>query len=142
AVTLAVWIRGKCETKDVAPYIVSQVLAAAVASLAVGVLVGYGKPMEIKNVPAALLAEFLFTFALCYVVLNTATARGPAGNSFHGLAIGMTVMAGAFAVGGISGGAFNPAVVVGIVMMKLIHASDAWIHLSADLVAGAVAGIV
>jgi aquaporin Z len=141
AVTLAVFIRGKCAPKDVIPYMIAQVLAAVTAALAVGVLVGYGKPMDIKNVPAALLAEFLFTFALCYVVLNTATARGNAGNSFYGLAIGMTVMTGAFAVGGISGGAFNPAVVVGIVTMKLIHASDAWIHLSADFVGGAVAAI-
>ena len=33
----------------------------------------------------ALLAEFLFTFALVYVVLNTATAEGTSGNSFYGL---------------------------------------------------------
>jgi aquaporin Z len=97
--------------------------------------------MDIKNVPAALLAEFLFTFALAYVVLNTATAKGNAGNSFYGLAIGMTVMTGAFAVGGISGGAFNPAVVFGLVTMKLIHASDMWIHLSADMVGGLLAGL-
>jgi aquaporin Z len=142
AVTLAVFIRGKCAPKDVVPYMIAQILGAAVAALACGVLVGYGKPMEIKNVPAALLAEFLFTFALCYVVLNTATAKGNAGNSFYGLAIGMTVMTGAFAVGGISGGAFNPAVAVGAIVMKLINANDAWIHLSADIVGGAVAGIV
>ena len=61
----------------------------------------------------ALLAEFLFTFALVYVVLNAATAEGTSGNSFYGLAIGMTVMTGAFAVGNISGGAFNPAVAIG-----------------------------
>src|SRR4029077_12703504 len=93
---------------------------------------GAGTPMEIKNVPAALVAEFLFTFALAYVVLNTATAKGTAGNSFYGLAIGMTVMTGAFAVGGISGGAFNPAVAVGIGFMRLVAASDLWIHLLGD----------
>jgi aquaporin Z len=42
------------------------------------------------------LAEFLFTFALVFVVLNTTTAKGTAGNSFYGLAIGFTVMTGAF----------------------------------------------
>ena len=52
--------------------------------------------MEIANVQLALVAEFLFTFALAYVVLNTATAKGTANNSFYGLAIGMTVMVGAF----------------------------------------------
>lgn len=98
--------------------------------------------MEIKNVPAAFVAEFLFTFALAYVVVNTATAKGTAGNSFYGLAIGMTVMTGAFAVGGISGGAFNPAVAVGIAVMKLVSFSQIWLHLVADLAGGLAAGLV
>ena len=142
AVTLAVWIRGRCATKDVAPYMVAQVAAAIVAALVVGFLIGAGKPIEIKSVHAALLAEFLFTFALAYVVLNTATSKDTLGNSFYGLAIGMTVMTGAFAVGGISGGAFNPAVAVGACVMKLVSSSDIWIHLAADFAGGAVAGVV
>src|SRR4029077_20174967 len=103
---------------------------------------GAGTPMEIKNVPAALVAEFLFTFALAYVVLNPATAKGTAGNSFYGLAIGMTVMAGAFAVGRISGGAFNPAVAIGAAVMKLLSLSQIWIHIGADLGGGLVAALV
>ena len=87
------------------------------------------------------MAEFLFTFALAYVVLNTATARGTAGNSFYGLAIGMTVMAGAFAVGSIGGGAFNPAVAVGAAVMKLVSFSQIWVHIVADLAGGLVAGL-
>jgi aquaporin Z len=142
AVTLAVFLRGKCDAKDVAPYMIAQVAAAAAAAAAVGFLYGAGKPMTIEAVPKALLAEFLFTFALCYVVLNSATAKGTANNSFYGLAIGMTVMTGAFAVGGISGGAFNPAVAVGVVMMKLVNAADVWIHLVADFAGGAVAAMV
>jgi aquaporin Z len=141
AVTLAVWIRGRCDTKDVVPYWVAQIAGALVAALAAGFLVGTGKPMTITNVPAAFLAEFLFTFALAYVVLNTATAKGTSGNSFYGLAIGMTVMTGAFAVGGISGGAFNPAVAVGIGVMKLVAFSNLWIHLVGDLAGGAVAAL-
>jgi aquaporin Z len=82
-------------------------------------------------------AEFLFTFALAFVVLNVAT--GTAINSFYGLAIGMTVMVGAFAVGSISGGAFNPAVAVGLGVMKLVSFSQIWIHIVADLAGGAVA---
>jgi aquaporin Z len=139
AVTLAVFLRGRCDKKDVVPYMVAQVAAGVVAALIATFLMGAGTPMEIKNVPAALVAEFLFTFALAYVVLNTATAKGTSGNSFYGLAIGMTVMTGAFAVGGISGGAFNPAVAVGAAMMKLVHTSDIWIHLVADFAGGAVA---
>jgi len=142
AVTLAVFIRGRCETKDVVPYWAAQVAAGIVAALVSVWLVGKsGTPMEIKNVPAAFVAEFLFTFALAYVVLNSATAKGTSGNSFYGLAIGMTVMTGAFAVGGLSGGAFNPAVAVGVAVMKLVSFSQIWIHLVADLAGGLVAGL-
>ncbi|MFT3879985.1 MAG: aquaporin [Gemmatales bacterium] len=55
-------------------------------------------------------SEFIFTFALCLVVLNVATAKGTEGNSFYGLAIGFTITVAAFVAGGLSGGAFNPAV--------------------------------
>ena len=142
AVTLAVWISGRCPTKDVVPYWVSQIIGAVLASLAVKFLVGApAKPPGDLNVAKAILAEFLFTFALAYVVLNVATAKGTAGNSFYGLAIGMTVMTGAFAVGGISGGAFNPAVAVGISVMGLAAWSNIWIYLVGNLLGGAVAAL-
>lgn len=141
AVTLAVFIRGRCDMKDVLPYWIAQVVAGLAAAIVAVFLVGKsGTPMEITNVPAALVAEFLFTFALAYVVVNSATAKGTAGNSFYGLAIGMTVMVGAYAVGGISGGAFNPAVAVGIAVMKLVSFAQIWIHLVADLAGGLLAG--
>jgi aquaporin Z len=89
----------------------------------------------------ALLAEFLFTFALAFVVLNVATSKGTAGNSFYGLAIGMTVMAGAFAVGNISGGVFNPAVAVGISIMGLSSWGNIWIYLVANFAAALVAAL-
>jgi aquaporin Z len=95
----------------------------------------------VPRVGPALLAEFLFTFALVYVVLNVATAKATAGNSFYGLAIGMTVMVGAFSVGGVSGGAFNPAVAIGLSTMGLVAPSSIWIHIVADLAGGAVAAL-
>ena len=87
----------------------------------------------------ALLAEFLFTFALVYVVLNVATAKDTSGNSFYGVAIGFTVLVGAFSVGNISGGAFNPAVAAGISVMGLSSWSNIWIYLLAEFAGGAVA---
>ncbi len=143
AVTLAVFVRGRCDAKDVAPYWIAQVLAGIAAAFTAMFVVGKsGTPMVIANVPAALVAEFLFTFALAYVVVNSATAKSTAGNSFYGLAIGMTVMVGAFAVGGVSGGAFNPAVAVGIGVMKLVSFSQIWIHIVADLAGGLAAGLM
>lgn len=142
AVTIAVWIRGRCDAATAIPYIIAQVVAAAVASWAVGYMVGFPAISEkVIAVGPAFLAEFLFTFALAYVVLNTATAKSTAGNSYFGLAIGMTVMTGAFAVGPISGGAFNPAVAVGIGIMHLLKFSNIWIHLSAEVLAAIAAGL-
>src|SRR5262249_3539311 len=140
AVTLGVWLRGKCETKDVAPYMIAQIAGAVLAAFTVKFLKQGAAvaPIQPATLPA-LLAEFLFTLALVYVVLNVATAKGTSGNSFYGLAIGFTVMAGAFSVGNISGGAFNPAVAVGISCMGLSSWPNIWIYLVADFVGAAVA---
>lgn len=54
----------------------------------------------------------------------------------------MTVMTVAFAVGGVSGGAFNPAVAVGVGGMGLVSIASIWIHIEADLLGGAVAALV
>ena len=140
AVTLGVWLRGKCESKDVAPYIIFQIMGAVLAALVVKLLKSGAAitVLQPATVPA-LLAEFLFTFALAYVVLNTATAKGTSGNSFYGLAIGFTVVVGAFSVGNISGGAFNPAVAVGISVLGLSSWQNIWIYLLAEFAGAAVA---
>jgi aquaporin Z len=91
---------------------------------------------------AQAVGDFLFTFALVYVVLNVATAKGTAGNSFYGLAIGFTVMTGAFAVGPVSGGAFNPAVGVGVFVMGLAGVQSLIIYLVADFLGGALAALL
>ena len=139
AVTLGVWMRGKCEIKDVAPYMIFQIVGAVLAATVVKLFKGGAvAPLHPATVPA-LLAEFLFTFALVYVVLNVATAKGTSGNSFYGLAIGFTVLVGAFAVGNISGGAFNPAVAVGVSVLGLSSWANIWIYLVADFAGAAVA---
>ena len=143
AVTLAVCLRGKCPPTDVVPYWVAQVLGACAAAAIV--LFMKGVPVEAPTSPdiiKALLGEFLFTFALCYVVLNVATAKGTANNSFYGLAIGFTVLTGAYAVGSFSGGAFNPAVAVGITIMKLSPIASIWIFFVANFAAAAASATV
>jgi aquaporin Z len=141
AVTLAVFLRGKCSVADVVGYWVAQILGGVVAA-AVALYLKGNPTVEAAtpDIPRALIAEFLFTFALCYVVLNVATAKGTSGNSFYGLAIGFTVLTGAYAVGAISGGAFNPAVAAGITVMGLSAVANIWIFLVANLAAGAAAG--
>ena len=140
AITLAVFLRGRCALADVLPYWVAQIVGAILAALVAGYL--RGRPQDAPMTPGvgpALVAEFLFTFALGYVVLNVATAKGTAGNSNYGLAIGMTLMTGAFAVGDVSGGAFNPAVAIGLATMGLLSWSSLWIYLVASHAGGAAA---
>lgn len=141
AVTLAVTLRGKAAPRDLAPYWVAQFAAATVAALLVSSLFG-GRPAEAGFHPtvASLIVEFLFTFALAWVVLNTATAKGTAGNSFYGLAIGFTVFCGAVSVGGISGGAFNPSIGLGLFVMGLERLHQLAVYLLADFLGGATAG--
>src|SRR5438874_27307 len=144
AVTLAVLIRGKVQPGDVVPYMIAQVIGAALAAVVVMKCLRSGiavMPIAPRIGPA-LLAEFLFTFALVYVVLNAATAEGTSGNSFYGLAIGMTVMTGAFAVGDISGGVFNPAVAIGISVLGISSWGNLWIYLLANFAAAVVAAFV
>jgi aquaporin Z len=143
AVTLGVMVRGRCTPAEAIQYIVAQCIGALIAATVVGLLkAGTVVTPGTIDTTKALIAEFLFTFALVYVVLNVATAKGTANNSFYGLAIGSTVMAGAFAVGGISGGAFNPAVALGVTVMGLSALSNIWVFLVANFGAGLVAGVV
>jgi len=150
AVTLGATLRGKLTWAEAVPYWIAQFAAGLVAALAVNFIKGgaVGAPAPPPASPiqytvaAQLLVEFLFTFALVYVVLNSATAAGTAGNSFYGLAIGFTVVVGAIAVGPVSGGAFNPAVAVGAATMQLGKWDLIWIPLAADFLGGIVAALV
>jgi aquaporin Z len=143
AVTLGVFLRGRASGAELGGYWVAQVIGAICAAL----VTGYLKPDAAVAAadPAtgqAFVAEFLFTFALVHVVLNVATARGTTGNSYFGLAIGFTVMVGAWSVGAISGGAFNPAVAVGITMLGLSSPAFLWVFLIANLLGGAAAALL
>ena len=151
AVTLGVWLRGKCETKDILPYWGAQFLAAIVAAIVVFLAYDKGIKIDVESVKAAsdsdikwvpfIIAELVGTFALVWVVLNTATAKGTAGNSFYGLAIGFTVFISAVTVGGISGGAFNPAVGLGLLVMGKSSWYALAMHAGVDFIGGVLAAL-
>ena len=132
AVTLAVLLRGKISLGEAIPYMIVQILGATAASFVVMYLMNDkipDKAVEMVNTTKGLVAELLGTFALAYVVLNVATAKGTSGNGFYGMSIGFTVLTMAYALGGISGGAFNPAVACGISLMKLASWNNIWVYL-------------
>ncbi len=142
AVSTAVLVRGKMISYEWLRYFGAQLAGGVAAALVARVVIGGGHVGTFGSIPKMLIVEFLFTFALGWVVLNVATSRGTEGNSFYGLAIGFTIAVGAFAVGGISGGAFNPAVALGASVFGIFKWSRIWVYWLAELVGGLVAGVV
>ena len=141
AVTIAVWLRGACEKSDVVPYISVQALAGALAAVVSQEILLAETSVTAIDMDAtnALAAEFLYTFALVYVILNVATSDATQGNGYYGAAISFVVLAGALTVGEISGGSFNPAVSGALLVSGAIELSDLWIHLVPQFLAGVLA---
>jgi len=141
AVTVGVWLRGACEKDEVAPYIAVQVIAGAAAALAsANLLIADPSVTALElDMTQTIGAEFLYTFALVFVILNVATSEATAGNGYYGAAIAFVVLAGALTVGGISGGSFNPAVTGALFISGVIEAADLWMHLVPQFAAGMLA---
>lgn len=162
AVTLACLLRGACGPADVVPYWISQIAGACAAAFVSSLMLLPGTEEAALPIYAAIapgegytlqsigpwINEIVFTFALALVVLNTATSSGTKGNSFYGLAIGFTVVVAAFAGGGISGGAYNPAVGIGPNLIKSLVGGDAGalanivLYIAGPMIGGALAAIV
>ena len=150
AVTLGVWIRGSCEKAEVLPYIASQSIAGVFGAL----LSGYTYTGEHSRgsletaslllnseIHEVLLAEFLFTFALVYVILNVATSEATSGNQYYGVAIASVVFAGAISVGDVSMASFNPAVTISLITVGKLSIAQSWLHFTPHLIAGVLASL-
>ncbi|WP_292905212.1 aquaporin [Microbacterium sp.] len=142
AVSVGVFLRGGLSAIDLVAYIVAQFVGGALAALvSFAVWPAAEKATEIEVGPA-FLVEALFTLALVWAVLNSATSKDTDGNSFYGLAIGGTVFVGAVAVGGISGGGFNPAVALGLSISGQFAWSNLWLYILAPVVGAVVAAVL
>lgn len=149
AVSLSAMMRGALPAGRYLPYVVAQLAGALAAALIVYVITGQTfapAPGADATTLGALLVEILYTFALCLVVLNTAVSKKTQGNSYYGLAIGFTVVVAAFAGGAISGGAFNPAVGIGPILVNAALGGGGigavWLYVVGPLAGGALAAAV
>jgi len=143
AVSLAAFLRKKLSRNDLGFYWLAQLLAGVAAAYVT--IYFKGEPAKTFFEPEyfkAVLAEFFFTFALCFVVLNVATTKETAGNSYFGWAIGFTVLAGAYAMGSVSSAAFNPSVALGLSIMHISHWSNIWIFLVGNFLGAIAAALV
>ncbi len=149
AVSLAVFMRRRLSSKDLIMYWAFQIIGAILAALVCKILMGKTfapAPAEGTSFINAILVEFIFTFALVLVVLNVATTKKNEGNSYFGLAIGILIMGAAFSGGPISGGAFNPAVAIGPILIDTINggssAKNILIYLIGPFLGGAAGSII
>lgn len=143
AVSLAVFIRGKTTLIEMIGYWVVQLVAGVLAALITSKVFEYSTDLAVLNAPLrALSAELIGSFALAYVVLNVSTSATNAGNQYYGMAIAFTVVAMAYAVGSVSGGAFNPAVALGLGVFGKLDWSQLWVYLAGSFGGGIIAAIV
>ena len=146
AVTVAMIIRGKSNLKEAVAYWIAQFAGAIAAAVIVAFIFntqGSGNcAVPAEGISKAIIAELIGTFALAYVILNVATTTGTKGNSFYGIAIAGTVLAMALTVGGFSGGAFNPAVGIGLSIQKTFCWEQVWLYFVGPVAGGALAAVV
>lgn len=148
AVSLAMLLRKEINISDFIKYISSQVLGASLAAYVVSIMSSnmIVQPDLQEPVAIILLAELMFTYLLVFVILNVATHPNLEGNSFYGFAIGLTVMTGAYCVGPLTGGVFNPAVSIGPSLIDLVTGNGIsqhflWYYLTAP-VAGSIIAVL
>ena len=148
AVSLAMLLRKEINISDFIKYISSQVLGASLAAYVVSIMSSnmVVQPSLQEPVAIILLAELMFTYLLVFVILNVATHPNLEGNSFYGFAIGLTVMTGAYCVGPLTGGVFNPAVSIGPSLIDLVTGNGIsqhflWYYLTAP-VAGSITAVL
>jgi len=148
AVSLAMLLRKEINISDFIKYISSQVLGASLAAYVVSIMSSnmIVQPDLQEPVAIILLAELMFTYLLVFVILNVATHPNLEGNSFYGFAIGLTVMTGAYCVGPLTGGVFNPAVSIGPSLIDLVSGNGIsqhflWYYLTAP-VAGSIIAVI
>lgn len=149
AVSVGLALIRKFPARSLPKYLIAQIGASFAAGgvafsslhgVAYEVTCGYPEPDKELAVVRSVVAEATFTFLLVTAVMFSATTRRTHGNSFFGFCIGMTVFVGAVSVGGVSGGAFNPAVGTGLPIC-CGKASDIWIYWASDFLGAGAAAI-
>jgi aquaporin Z len=149
AVSLALFLRGKLRRSDLLPYIAAQVLGALVGAFLSYLIMDrtFGpEPAATTTTATVLLVEGLYTCLLALVVLNCATREATKGNSYYGLAIGFTILVASYAGGAITGGAYNPAIATGALVINSVYGignlSHLWLYLVGPFAGGVLAAIL
>ena len=148
AISLAIYLRGRINLKEMGFYWIAQILGAVAAAMMTAVLISAKPPVgliastpQFFSMVPSLIAEVLGSFALTWVILTVATSKALDGNNFYGLAIGFTVTALMYTLGSVSGSAFNPVVAIASCIAHLSTWNNLWIYMVGGL-GGAVLGTI
>ena len=140
AISLAIYLRGRINLKEMGFYWIAQILGAVAAAMMTAVLISAKPPVgliastpQFFSMVPALIAEVLGSFALTWVILTVATSKALDGNNFYGLAIGFTVTALMYTLGSVSGSAFNPVVAIATCIAHLSSWNNLWIYIVGGL---------
>eukprot|EP00929_Paragymnodinium_shiwhaense_P004070 TRINITY_DN1047_c1_g1_i1.p1 TRINITY_DN1047_c1_g1~~TRINITY_DN1047_c1_g1_i1.p1 ORF type:complete len:473 (+),score=100.32 TRINITY_DN1047_c1_g1_i1:82-1500(+) len=148
AVTLSLACSGKMEWTTLLAYWAMQLVGGLSAGVLFAIMLGDSvevKPGHGFDIWTAMGAEVIYTCMLCFVVLNVAVASKSQPNQYFGAAIGSVIVSGGYAVGGISGACFNPAVTLGLVISALgkgFHLHHGLLWIVAELVGAALASVL
>jgi len=141
AVTIGLYLAGRCPKAHVAPYLVAECIGAtAAAFVALQLRTVHDAAFEPAHA-AGFAAEAIWTFLLVCVILQITSKRN-SNNQWFGIVVGTTVAAGAYVMGPDSGAAFNPAVYLGLALDGVLAWSDWWIYIGGPILGGCLAAAV
>jgi len=140
AVTVAFYVAGRFPAKEVAPYVVTQIAGAILASGLIRLLypesITLGATLPAGTILQSFVFELVLTFILMFVILNV-TVGGKEKGISAGIIIGSTVMFEVFVGGPVSGASMNPARSIGPAIV-----SGQWQHLWMYVVATTLGAIL
>lgn len=144
AVTLSVYFRGGMDFRHVIPYMLSQLVGAALGALLAYAIMDAPfavLPASGVSLLSVVLVELAFTFLLAYIVLSA--TENMEGNAHYGITVGSALLVGVIVAGPISGGSFNPAVSLGTILTDFSNLGEnigqAFLYLLPQFVGGVLA---
>lgn len=145
AVSLAMFMSGKLEKKDLAGYVVAQVIGAIVAAVVIAAIIGKESGLGCNglfegSIAKSLVIEVVLTFIFIFAILGV-TSKVENG-SVAGLVIGLTLTLVHILGIGLTGTSVNPARSLGPALIAGGQSlAVVWVFVVAPLVGGALAAV-
>ncbi len=143
SVTIAFWVAGRFDKKEIIPYIISQLAGAIAASLVLKLLFPSNQTLgdtmpEGSNMKSFIL-EIILTYFLMLVIINVSQGSRETG-TLAGIAIGSVVLLEAMFAGPICGASMNPARSLAPALISY-NLQAIWIYIAGPITGASLASI-